>query len=523
MSKSKAASSLPILDSLRKELFGGSLPESEWSDFEKAVQIHSPRSVRVHPTWNLHQDPLPFETTPVPWFSQGRILSNDEIRPSQFLHYAAGGYYIQDAGSMLALALLNAQPGEWICDLCAAPGGKASGILEAISKYRGPLKSNDTTLSSDVFESTHHAAQDSSVSDRTNGFLLANEPIKTRVPLLHYALARTGSPHYAVTNSDPIELAEKMAGLFDAVLVDAPCSGQTMVARGKRDSNAYDTTQIEHSVARQRRILLAALKLLKPGGRLVYSTCTFNRDENESQIEYLQQQFPGVCELINNAHLSPWKSPLMEGCYRLWPHRDPTDGAFAASLKWNGELEVSRVVREKKSSKRSHDNRSHVKGRLPEEILVEYGLLNGLRVIDATNHLDAFSAPVMHLIRQETYDPSDDRVLRKLNEYRIELPSLVSFRGKVQSPEYALAKLDPAWFHPKHTVAFSDSEAIDYMNGQAIAINPSLPQSLGRSENLSPQSWAIATWRNRPLGWMKLAGNRWNNHLPSLANVQIAK
>ncbi len=197
---------------------------------------------------------------------QGRWLVDPLQRPSQSPHYVCNDYYIQDAGSLLALALLAAKPHERICDLCAAPGGKASGILEKLG---------------------------------TGGFLLANEPIRSRWEILEWSLNRIGNPRFALSGCDPDRLPTELFGTFDAVLVDAPCSGQTLVGKRKRSDNAFDASQVAHSAARQRRILTHALPLLKPGGRLVYSTCTFAVEENEAQMEWLDQAYPGVGNQFN--------------------------------------------------------------------------------------------------------------------------------------------------------------------------------------------------------------------------------
>ena len=282
--------------------FQGLLCADEIESYQTAISSHAPRCIRWRPD-RIDSMLTSAGYDVVPWFHRGRLLIDSSQRPSQSLRYAAGDYYIQDAGSLLALALLNAQPNEAICDLCGAPGGKASGIAETLEE---------------------------------SGFLLANEPIGSRTAILRFALSRTGNPRHAITQQDPEQIADRFDELFDAVLVDAPCSGQAMVARGKRETNAFDQKQVEHSAARQRRILLAACRLLKPGGRLIYSTCTFAVEENEAQIRFLRNHFPDCFEPISPPHLDRWASPIEPGCFRLWPHRDPTSGAFAAGLKLTG-------------------------------------------------------------------------------------------------------------------------------------------------------------------------------------------
>ena len=259
---------LPMLNQL--------LDANEHESFRKALYSYSDRCVRQH-VRRLTE--LPFEVEEVPWYQSGRFVVDPRVRPASFLSYATADYYIQDAASLLPLAVLDPRPSEMVCDLCASPGGKASAIAERL----GP-----------------------------NGFLLANESIRSRVDVLRYSLARTGNPCFAVSSYDPEDLANLVPRSFDAVLVDAPCSGQTLVGRNKRDGNAFSENQIEHCALRQQRILQSAIQLLKLGGRLVYSTCTFALEENESQIQWLQEQYPGAWEPIEPKGLEPWRSAIID-------------------------------------------------------------------------------------------------------------------------------------------------------------------------------------------------------------------
>ena len=271
------------------------LDVSEHEAFQNAMHLLSDRCIRPH-VRRIVTD-LPFEVNEVPWFAGGLFLVDSTLRPASFLNYATADYYIQDGASLLPLALLDAQADDMVCDLCASPGGKASAIAERLGK---------------------------------SGFLLANESIRSRVDVLRYALARTGNPCFAVSTYDPDDLASQMIRSFDAVLVDAPCSGQTLVARSKRNDNAFSDNQIDHCALRQQRILQSAIRMLKPGGRLIYSTCSLERQENEDVVARFLGENTGFAARRPNV---PDRFLTPEGFARTFPHRDDIDGFFIANLE----------------------------------------------------------------------------------------------------------------------------------------------------------------------------------------------
>ncbi len=405
-------------------------------------------------------------------------MRNPHIRPSVFLNYAVGDYYIQDAGSMLALSLLKPQPKEVICDLCAAPGGKATGIVEQLG---------------------------------AGGFLLANEPIGGRCALLRYILSRTGSLRYAVTRQDPEVLAQRFAHRFDAVLVDAPCSGQTMVATTKRDENAFDMKQILHSAERQRRILKAAVRLLRPGGRLVYSTCTFAVEENEDQLRFLRETFSDAVETVVDDRLAAWESTNEPGCYRLWPHRDPTAGAFAFSVK------LVKAVDGFSDSDDAKDTslKDRTKGSRRSGALKFYD--SACSKIDFSAEFGSFENTEMTAgIDREWYGIAADapRSIRDQLSFS-ELTKLFSMRGESALPEHALALLDSEWFKPLEVVDLAGEFAAQVYAGEALAAKDRSSEAVSK--------WGVARWNARPVGWLKHAGNRYNNHLlraALLPNIQ---
>ena len=194
---------------------------------------------------------MPFVQGPVLWEPMGYYY-DPEARPGLHPYHEAGVYYLQEASAMSAVALLEPQPGEKICDLCAAPGGKTTQIA-------GRLMGE--------------------------GFLLCNEINPKRAKILSRNIERMGVGNALVTNEHPQRLAEKYAGYFDRVLIDAPCSGEGMFRKEEAAVTDWSQETVEMCARRQAEILHSGAALVRPGGRLVYSTCTFAPEENEQAIE----------------------------------------------------------------------------------------------------------------------------------------------------------------------------------------------------------------------------------------------
>ena len=434
-----------------QDLLDGLLSAAESRELELAVLGRPPKAIRLRPEAALGQataEPLPFPTEQVPWYSLGSFCPMTE-QPGRFLAHAAGAYFVQDAGSMLALQLLDAQPGEWIADLCAAPGAKASAILETI----GP----------------------------SGGLLLANEPVRGRLPPLIYNLARVGFPRYIVTAADPDRLDAEWEEQFTAVLVDAPCTGQSLVGRGRQSVAAFSQQQIVHSAARQRRILAAAARLVQPGGRLVYSTCTFAAAENEDVVGDFLSQHDGWRE-EPLAALEPWRSPLEPGGYRLYPHRDRCAGAYAVRLRRLGESATT-------GGRRYRDEQA-----VAEPLVIggeEVGRLRAGRLLRQHGRWEDWPVTLTGRAAAGGY------------------ASEVAYQpGKHWMPSHALAlRRDEGW-QPGQTLELTDEQARQFLQGLALSAGP--------------QGWTVATWRGHPLGWLRGNRDRANNGLPAAARLGFA-
>lgn len=451
----------------------------ELADLQQATFAHVRRAVRPRP--GLAAADLPFATDSVPWFPQGRFVAEmpaaATVRPGAFMHYAAGDYYIQDAGSMLALALMDAQPGEWVCDTCAAPGGKSSGLLEQLAG---------------------------------SGVLVANEVIRSRLSLLALALERTGYGNQMLTNLEVEQLSQLCGPVFDRVLVDAPCTGQTMVGRGKQRLAAFSAAQIAHSSARQQRILRAAARLVKPGGRLVYSTCAYSFVENEQVVLDFTSEQAGW-KLASQAGLEAWASPLAAGCYRVWPHRHGCSGAFAAVL-----------VNE--AAENNHDDLAHGELRpLPPRARFGWreleSLPQGLEGLIGM-HTGGLWQGGNQLHRFDTSLPADwiasavagtELACRSGEAHNQRWsPSfgaaVLSGRGKDSEVQPVRPMLDVCEF------PLDDAQAIRFVAGESLRGIEGV--GAADMDGRGGEGWCVPSWRGRPLAWGKLTGGVLKNHFP---------
>ena len=241
---------------------------------------------------------LPFVADPVPWEPEG-FYYDPQFRPGLHPLHEAGVYYLQEASAMAPVFLLDPQPGERICDLCAAPGGKTTQIAGRMAG---------------------------------EGFLLCNEINPKRAKILSRNIERMGVANALVTNEHPENLAKHYPGFFDRVLVDAPCSGEGMFRKEEAAVTDWSPETVCMCANRQKEILNSATRLLKPGGRLVYSTCTFAPEENEQVIGHFLQEHP---EFTPETVDAPWFAQGKLGTFRMWPHKLLGEGHFAAVLRKN--------------------------------------------------------------------------------------------------------------------------------------------------------------------------------------------
>lgn len=282
----------------------------EYEYFLAQYEMTHTRGVRVN-TLKLkpeNADVLGFELEPIPFATEGfRLLSEERIGASPYHH--AGAFYSQEPSAMSGVTALDPQPGEFILDMCAAPGGKSTQIAARLGG---------------------------------KGCIWSNEYVRSRANILISNIERCGIKNAVVTSMRPDALAEKTGAVFDRVLVDAPCSGEGMFRREENAVRDWSPENVAACAVRQAEILDSAAKCLKDGGVLVYSTCTFSPEENEKNIiaflerhpEFYIEEIPAVFGR-NGLNLSEKYDLTLTR--RIYP-QDGGEGHYAARLRKRGEL-----------------------------------------------------------------------------------------------------------------------------------------------------------------------------------------
>ena len=235
-----------------------------------------------------------FTLTPVPWEENGMYYSGVDT-PGKHPYHDAGVYYIQEPSAQMPGSLLNALPGERILDFCSAPGGKATQIASSM---------------------------------KGEGLLVCNEYVPNRAKILSENIERMGIKNALVINETPSHLAQLFPSFFHRIMVDAPCSGEGMFRKNEEAKNEWSLENVQICADRQDEILDAAATMLLPGGRIVYSTCTFAPDENEGSVLRFIERHPDF--------------HLVES-HRLWPHKVKGEGHFVAVLERDGEYNIDAI------------------------------------------------------------------------------------------------------------------------------------------------------------------------------------
>lgn len=391
----------------------------------------------------------------MPWCTNGRYL---KIRPSFTADplFHAGCYYVQEASSMFLEHVmkntLDLSENLKVLDLCAAPGGKSTLISSLLTK---------------------------------DSLLLANEIIKTRVPALCDNLNKWGPENTFVSNNDPKDF-KRLQGYFDAIVVDAPCSGSGMFRKDPAAINEWSESAVQLCSQRQQRILADVIDALKQNGTLIYSTCSYSKQENEEISDWLFETFE--LESIRIPIESEWGIVETQSddhqCfgYRFYPHKVKGEGFFIAAFRKKSISAIPQI-------RRARENTVNTKN---EEIIKRW--LTASPEIRIINLQEEFFAIPARLEADLSYLQS--RLYLKKSGVRI---------GKVMGKDLV----------PNHELAVSllispDLCRINLERDQAISY-------LKRDElrlDSGHRGWALMCYENHPLGWAKILENRLNNYFP---------
>lgn len=417
-----------------------------------------------------------FSLRPVSWCREG-FYYEQESRPGRHPYHEAGVYYIQEPSAMAVVSLLDPKPGERVLDLCAAPGGKTTHIA---SRLNG------------------------------KGLLVSNEIHPARAKILSQNVERMGIGNAIVTNEDSGSLAEFFPEFFDCMVVDAPCSGEGMFRKDEQARNEWSEANVRLCAERQQEILDNAAKMLKPGGRMVYSTCTFAPEEDEDGIAAFLERHPEfsvVClekdevpEGLSSGHpeWSRGHNPELQNTFRIWPHKSEGEGHYLALLRKNGTW-TAEDGRKRKQPKYWNDKagRSYV-----EEFLK--------KSLTASDH-DALEEGMDHLILfgDQLYQlPEGTPALDRLRVLR---PGhhLGAFKTKRFEPAHALSH----FLKPEQAVSVcrlepEDPQVLDYLKGNTVKGEAGL------------SGWTLVCIGDYPLGWGKAVSGTVKNHYPKGLRIQ---
>ncbi|MEA4936427.1 MAG: rRNA cytosine-C5-methyltransferase [Paludibacter sp.] len=428
-----------------------SLLETSYLDLEKALEDPSPVSVRVN---NKKANYCPSDRK-VLWCDDGYYLDERPLFTADPLFHA-GVYYVQEASSMFLQQIVQMffSRAETVLDLCAAPGGKTTLLAQNLPE---------------------------------GSLLVSNEINRSRAMILAENVIKWGNPNVIVTNESPASF-KKLPGFFDAIIVDAPCSGEGMFRKDPGSIEEWSIQNVQQCVIRQKNILEEAWDSLKPEGILVYSTCTYNREENEENIQW-------ACDHLGAELLRP-EIDAFEGIVqsdyglRFYPHRIEGEGFFISVLKKTDEnTSQIRIKEDKKLLKVNKSVDYCAKVMHPE----------AYEIIETNQQLTAYAKK--HIAKSFF-------ISKELN-CLVNGVTLFDIKGKdiVPHPQFALSKIiNPLAFNK---VDVDLSTAISFLRKENVFLSD------------APKGYLLITYQHQPLGWVKNLGNRCNNLYPQHWRIRM--
>ena len=394
----------------------------------------------------------------VSWANEAYYF-DEKVRPGKHPYHEMGLYYIQEPSAMSAAALLAPKPGMRVLDLCAAPGGKST----QLATYLGD-----------------------------SGLLVSNEINTQRSRILSQNIERMGIKNAIVTNEDSFVLASHFPGFFNAIQVDAPCSGEGMFRKLPEAIEQWSMENVAICAARQKEILDNAAVMLKPGGTIVYSTCTFSKEENEDVIEYFLERHPDF---------------TLEEMERFWPHKVDGEGHFVAKLVRRGCVDTDlKADRKTKKNKNSKNRKNETKPALTKE------------------NMKLLSEFLDETISEDMAAWIKNSRLVMFGEQLYRLPDMeVDIKGlKVQRAGLHIGEFKKQRFEPSHSLALAlkiseaknvvkltwdDPQTTGFFNGQSVMLSDELAAECKKG-------WALVCVDGYPAGWGKVNGAQVKNHYP---------
>ncbi len=421
----------------------------EYGDFIESYATQINKGVRVNTLKCPDSLPLLADCEPVLWCPDGYYADNRGLNGNHPYH-AAGVLYFQEPSAMSVAVGMPLGENPKILDLCAAPGGKTTHIAERMGN---------------------------------KGLLISNEIVQKRAQILSENVERMGLTNTVVTNETPTRLAERFTGYFDGVIVDAPCSGEGMF---RKEPQAVDEWSVNHTLScavRQKNILDDAYKMVKQGGYIMYSTCTFSYDENEAVVQYMLNKYNmELCHIDGLDALSHGIGNGMEECRRVFPHKQKGEGHFAALLKRREENAVYTLPKKKQTK----DIQLDIAKKLYYEF--ERTALN--------MHLDGEFV----LFGDNLYLLPERIDIDKLKVVRCGLHLGVVKRNRFE-PSHALSHAFGYDAYINKVEIPSDADEIKrYMHGETIASDVT--------------GWCVVAADKYVIGWGKSSGGTVKNHYP---------
>ncbi|WZL71826.1 RsmB/NOP family class I SAM-dependent RNA methyltransferase [Clostridiaceae bacterium 35-E11] len=397
----------------------------------------------------------PFPLKPIPWCENGFYFEESE-RPAKHPYYHAGLYYIQEPSAMAPVEMLDPHPGEYILDVCAAPGGKSTQIASAL-KGQGILITNDIHLN--------------------------------RVKAVIKNIELLGIKNAIITNESPEKLKRYFLNYFHRILVDAPCSGEGMFRKDSSMAKTWEKHDATYYTPIQSNIMAHTQAMLKEKGKILYSTCTFSPEENEKIIEIFIQENQdfSVVDLPKNYGFTGGRPEWINGdsylerCIRLWPHKLEGEGHFLAMMEKKSDKEIESLEMKSTSScTPSKDFYHFVKENLNS-------IPNGNYEIHNDN---------LYMLPEGLPNLRGLKVLRSGW-------FLGTFKKNRFEPSHALA-MGLTCKGAKRIVNFScdDQDVVKYLKGETLHI-------------MGEKGWTLVCVDNFPLGWAKQTGTMLKNYYPA--------